>query len=68
MRPEEVFGIDAGKVWHVLNTNKKALSVTQIMKLGKLKRDDVLAGLGWLGREGKIEILRRKNGIFFKLL
>lgn len=68
MRPEKIFGIDAGKVWHVLNKNKKALSVTQIIKLGKLKKDHVLAGLGWLGREGKIEIIKRKNGMVFKLL
>jgi hypothetical protein len=68
MRPEEMFGINAGKVWHVLNENKKALSVPQIMKLGKLTRDDVIGGLGWLGREGKIEIIKEKNGTLFKLI
>jgi len=68
MKPEEVFGVDAGKVWTVLNRNKKALSIAEIVKLGKLKKDEVLAGLGWLGREGKIEILKEKGGMFFKLL
>lgn len=68
MKPEEIFGIIAGKVWHVLNANKRALSINEIMKLEKLKRDDVLAGLGWLGREGKIEIIKEKDAILFKLI
>jgi hypothetical protein len=68
MKPEAIFGFDAGKVWGVLNATKKALSITEIMKLGKLKRDDVLAGLGWLGREGKIEVLKQKDGMLFRLL
>jgi len=67
MIPEKIFGVKAGKVWNVLNKNKKPIPVAKIMKVGKLKRDDVLAGLGWLGREGKIEIVKKKKDFLFKL-
>ena len=68
MIPEKLFGVNAGKVWNVLNKNKGPIPVAKIMKLGKLKRDDVLAGLGWLGREGKIEIVKKKKDFLFKLI
>ena len=69
MRPEEVFGVNAGKVWHALYGNKQ-MSITQLMKAAKLKRDEVMAALGWLGREGKIEIIKdkKKKTFLFKLL
>lgn len=66
MNPEEVFGVNAGKVWHVLNRNGK-LSVSQIAKLAKLNLNEVYAALGWLGREGKIEILREGRKIIYRL-
>ena len=67
MKPEEFFGFNAGKVWQALNKSKKPLTINQIMKSTKLKRDDVFGALGWLGREGKIEVLKRKY-LAFKLL
>jgi hypothetical protein len=68
MIAEKVFGVKAGKVWTALNKSKEAIPVAKIMKVGKLKRDDVLAGLGWLGREGKIRIIKKKKNLLFKLL
>ena len=68
MISEKIFGLNAGKVWNVLNKSKEPIPVAKIMKLGKLKRDDVLAGLGWLGREGKIEIFKKKKDFLFKLV
>jgi len=68
MIPEKIFGMNAGKVWNVLNKSKEPIPIAKIMKFGKLKRDDVLAGLGWLGREGKIEIVKKKKDLLFKLL
>lgn len=69
MKPEEVFGMNAGKVWLVLDGNRdKPLSVQQIMKISKLKKDEVLTGLGWLGREGKIEIVENKGQLNFRLV
>lgn len=70
MKAEQVFGVSAGKVWTVLNVNKKAgpISVESIMKSGNLTRDAVMAGLGWLGREGKIEVFDDKGNHTYKLL
>ena len=68
MIPEKIFGINAGKVWNILNKSKEPIPVAKIMKHGKLKRDDVLAGLGGLGREGKIEIVKKKKDFLFKLV
>jgi len=68
MKPEEVFGVNAGKVWNVLNETQKPLSATEIMKKTGLKRDEVFAALGRLGREGKIEIIKEKEKLFYKLV
>ena len=46
----------AGSVWVALN-NADALGVKQIKKMTKLKDKEVFAALGWLAREGKIDIL-----------
>lgn len=69
MKPEQVFGVSAGKVWAILNDNKnKPLTSQEIMKLRKLTRDDVMSGLGWLGREGKIEIMEISGKYAYKLI
>lgn len=66
MKPEEVFGANAGKVWGVLK-KKGALSAAAIAKEAKLKASDVFGALGWLGKEGKIQIVKDKKGILYKL-
>ncbi len=69
MKPEQIFGMNAGKVWVVLNGNKnKPLTAQEIMKLGKLTKDDVMSGLGWLGREGKIEIVEVSGNLAYRLV
>ena len=69
MKVEEVFGVNAGKVWKLLDKNRSMpLTMQEIMKIGKLTRDDVMSGLGWLGREGKIEILEKDGKYAFKLI
>lgn len=68
MKPEEFFGFNAGKVWHALNDAGKPLTVTQIMKATGLSRDEVVGALGWLGREGKIEVLKERKTYKFKLV
>jgi transcription initiation factor IIE alpha subunit len=67
MKPEEIFGVNAGKVWNVLKT-KGPLSSTTISKETGLKLNDVFGALGWLGREGKIEIIEDKGKILYKLV
>ena len=51
----ETIGTNAGTVWVALNT-ADALGVKQIKKITKLKDKEVFAALGWLAREGKVNI------------
>jgi len=67
MGAKDVFGANAGKVWSVLK-EKGILSVGAIAKQGQLKVNEVFAALGWLGREGKIQIINDKKGIKYKLI
>lgn len=51
----EVIGYNAGTVWSALN-GVDALGVKQLKKVTKLKDKEVYAAIGWLAREGKINI------------
>ncbi len=51
----EAIGTNAGAVWQALST-ADALGVKQIKKIAKLKDKELFAALGWLAREGKINI------------
>jgi len=67
MNPEEIFGVNAGKIWDILK-GKRGLSATTIAKKANLKPNEVYGALGWLGREGKIQIVNSKRGTRFKLV
>lgn len=67
MKPEEMFGKNAGKVWNSLK-GKGPLSAAVISEQTKLKPNDVFGALGWLGREGKIQIINDKKMLLFKLI
>lgn len=51
----EVIGTNAGTVWVALSATD-ALGIKQLRKITKLKDKEVYAALGWLAREGKINI------------
>lgn len=51
----EVIGEYAGTVWVALNA-ADALGLKQLKKITKLKEKEVYAAIGWLAREGKINI------------
>ena len=51
----EIIGTNAGTVWVALN-DAQALGVKQLKKITKLKDKEVYAALGWIAREGKINI------------
>lgn len=51
----EKIGTDAGTVWVALNATD-ALGIKQLKKVTKLKDKEVFAALGWLAREGKVNI------------
>lgn len=53
----ESIGTWAGEVYKALETSDtKLLGLKGIKKVTKLKKDEIMAALGWLGREGKISI------------
>jgi hypothetical protein len=62
----EKFGINAGKVWTVLDKKGK-LEIKALKKETKLTDKDLYAALGWLGREEKIAIDTEGKDIFISL-
>lgn len=52
----EVIGTNAGTVWQELSKTD-AVGMKQLKKATKLKDKEVWAALGWLAREGKVNIL-----------
>ncbi|NMB05090.1 MAG: winged helix-turn-helix domain-containing protein, partial [Bacteroidales bacterium] len=49
----EKIGINAGKVWTILDENGRQ-NVKEVKKAAKLTDKDLYAALGWLAREGKV--------------
>lgn len=50
-------GTWAGEVYKALeSTETKMLGLKGLRKATKLKKDELMAAIGWLGREGKIVI------------
>lgn len=56
----ETIGVNAGTVWNALN-EAQTLGVKQLKKVTKLKDKEVFAALGWLAREGKVEMAADPN-------
>jgi winged helix-turn-helix protein DUF2582 len=54
-------GETAGAVWHALNENG-SLSLAKLVERVGGNRDVVMQAVGWLAREGKIEIAETKRG------
>lgn len=62
-------GMDAGKVWKVLDTWGE-VDVTSIARLARIEEKGVFSAIGWLAREGKIDgkvINAKENKIKFWL-
>ena len=51
----EAIGAWAGLVWNALN-EADVLGLKQLKKISKLKDKEVFAAIGWLAREGKVNI------------
>ena len=51
----EQIGETAGAIWRVLDS-EGSVSLTQLVKRVGEPRDSVMQGLGWLAREGKIQM------------
>lgn len=53
----ESFGTWAGEVYKALEgSDTRMLGLKAIKKATKLKKDEIMAALGWLGREGKVVV------------
>ncbi len=62
----EQIGINAGKVWAILDENGRQ-NVKEIKKATKLTDKDLYAALGWLAREGKVALEAEEKEIFASL-
>ena len=53
----ELIGTWAGEVYKALeSTETHLLGLKGLKKATKLKKDEIMAALGWLGREGKVVV------------
>jgi hypothetical protein len=62
----EKIGINAGKVWTVLDENGRQ-NLKEIKKATKLTDKELYAALGWLAREGKIALEEVEKELFVSL-
>ncbi|MCM1377819.1 MAG: winged helix-turn-helix domain-containing protein [Clostridium sp.] len=65
----EMFGTWAGEVYKALETEEtRQLGLKKLKKATKLKKDEIMAALGWLGREGKINVEKIDEELLVTLL
>ncbi|MBD5189589.1 MAG: winged helix-turn-helix domain-containing protein [Bacteroidales bacterium] len=65
----ESIGTWAGEVYKALeNSDTRMLGLKEVKKATKLKKDEIMAALGWLGREGKISVTTDDKDIITTLI
>lgn len=65
----ESIGNWAGEVYKALESSEnRVLGLKEIKKVSKLKKDELIAALGWLGREGKISIDKNEEDFVVTLI
>ncbi len=65
----ESIGTWAGEVYKALEaSDTRTLGLKQIKKATKLRKDELMAAFGWLGREGKILLTTDDQDIIAKLV
>ena len=62
----EQIGETAGRVWHALH-KEGPLSVAKLVESIEVNRDLVMQAIGWLAREGKLQISETKRGRILSL-
>jgi hypothetical protein len=62
-----LIGSNAGLVWRALSKSGR-MSVKDLKKETKIAEKDVYAALGWLAKEGKIELAESDKDILVWLL
>lgn len=63
----EIIGEWAGKTWTALN-EQGTLSMKGLKKATKLKEKELYAAIGWLAREGKLNISEAEEEIMISLI
>ena len=58
----ETIGLWAGTVWNALNDAEGTQDVKGLKKVTKLKEKEIFAAIGWLAREGKVNIACDEEG------
>ena len=65
----ETIGTWAGEVYKALeNSDTRMLGFKLVKKATKLKKDEIMAALGWLGREGKITLAMNDEDLVIALV
>lgn len=65
----ELIGEYAGRVYQALEkAEDRTLGMKDLRKASKLKKDEIMPALGWLGREGKIDFVNNEEEIKVVLL
>ena len=64
----EKVGNNAGAVWQVLNAANEAVNGKDLKKATKLTEKDMYAALGWLLREGKINVVEEGKELLINLI
>lgn len=65
----ESIGTWSGEVYKALeSSDTRMLGIKGVKKATKLKKDEMMAALGWLGREGKITITENDEDIIVALV
>lgn len=65
----ELIGTWAGEVYKALEASEaNGLGMKNLKKATKLKKDELMAALGWLGREGKINLAANDEEIVVTLI
>lgn len=62
----EKIGMNAGKIWTVLDETGRR-NVKEIKKAIKLTDKELYAAMGWLAREGKIDLEEEQKELFASL-
>lgn len=63
----ETIGLLAGDIWTLLD-KEGTLGVKKIKKVTKLKDKEIFAAIGWLAREGKINLAEDESDIMVSLI
>lgn len=64
----ETIGLWAGAVWNALNDENGSLTVKGLKKTTKLKEKEVFAAIGWLAREGKVNVTEIEKDVEVNLI